>query len=115
MMNGATQLSIVLSYFGIIILGWSAPLKPGVRPKLLPNIFTRPGFLAIAFIVSFRLAAVPPEKVPSIERTRPRILVAGLPYRFFISCCSIQTPRSNGMESKPQEKQICAPDSSAAF
>ena len=38
-----------------------------------------PGFFAAFFIVAVRLAAVPPEKVPCIARTRPLTRGAGLP------------------------------------
>ena len=68
-----------------------------------------PGFLAAFFIVAVRLAAVPPEKVPCIARTRPLTRGAGEPWRFTASCCSISTPRSKGIESNPLEKQIRDP------
>ena len=60
-------------------------------------------------MVAFRLAAVPPENVPFILRTRPRTRGAGAPKRLTIWSCSISTPRSNGMESKPQLNTMRAP------
>ena len=68
-----------------------------------------PGFFAAFFIVAVRLAAVPPEKVPCIARTRPLTRGAGLPWRVIASSCSISTPRSKGIESNPLEKQMRAP------
>ena len=65
-------------------------------------------------MVALKLAAVPPEKVPFILRTRPRTREAGVPKRCCISPCSINTPRSKGMESKPQENTIRAPLACAA-
>ena len=73
-----------------------------------------PGLLAAAFIVAVRLAAVPPEKVPCMVRTRPRTRGAGEPCRATPSFCSMRTPRSKGMESKPDEKVILEPDFPAA-
>ena len=56
-----------------------------------------------------KLANVPPEKPPFILRTRPRTESAGAPKRSCMVCCKKKTPRSNGMESKPQENTMRAP------
>jgi hypothetical protein len=52
---------------------------------------------------------VPPEKVPFILRTRPRTRRAGWPKRVCMACCRNSTPRSKGIESKPQENTMRAP------
>ena len=55
------------------------------------------------------LAAVPPESVPVMSRTRPLTRAAGAPNAFFASSCAQNTPSSNGSESKPQENTMRAP------
>ncbi len=72
------------------------------------------GVLATALTVAVRLAAVPPENVPCIARTRPFTRGAGAPNRATASFWSISTPRSKGIESKPLEKQMRAPLALAA-
>jgi hypothetical protein len=73
-----------------------------------------PGSRGAAAIVAFRLAAVPPEKVPFILRTRPRTRLAGGRTAASSRSCSINTPRSNGIESKPHENTMRAPLARAA-
>ena len=60
-------------------------------------------------MVAMPLAKVPPESVPCMPRTRPRTRLDGAPKRAAASRCTYQTPRSKGMESKPQEKTSRAP------
>ena len=109
MTNGAAHEPSACSNIGLAPEGWRGPSKPGVSENgLRSNSSTRGSFCAAA-MVAFRLAAVPPEKVPFILRTRARTRLAGLPKRACISCCSIHTPRSNGIESKPQENTMRAP------
>ena len=67
------------------------------------------GFFITAFMEAVRLAAVPPEKVPCIRSDSTLYSRGGFPKSFSHSCWVMKTPRSKGMESKPLEKQICAP------
>ena len=94
---------------GLLPEGCLGPVKPGVSENGSRSKVSTFGSLAAAANVAFRLAAVPPENVPFILRTRPRTRLAGPPKLAFISFCSISTPRSNGMESKPQENTMRAP------
>ena len=112
--KGADHLPRSSSYEGIMPEGWSGPSKPGVSAKGLRSTPITETSLAAAFIVAPRLAAVPPEKVPCIARTRPRMRGAGLPKRSTQAFWVIITPRSKGIESKPDEKQMRAPLASAA-
>ncbi len=109
MTNGATQTPSASSIMGLLPCGCGGPSKPGVSENELRSKSITRGSLLAAAMVAFRLAAVPPEKVPFILRTRPRTRLAGWPKRAFISVCNISTPRSNGIESKPQENTIRAP------
>jgi hypothetical protein len=111
MTNGATQMSApsASSTMGLLPEGWRGPVKPGVSANGSRSRSSTPGSLAAAASVALRLAAVPPEKVPFILRTRPRTRFAGWPKRAFISVCSRNTPRSNGIESKPHENTMRAP------
>ena len=61
-----------------------------------------------------RLATVPPEAPPRIALTRSRTRVSGAPKRRCASRCSTCTPRSEGMESKPQQWTMRAPLAFAA-
>ena len=65
----------------------------------------------MAFI---RLAAVPPENPPRIARTRILTRVQGCPSRRIDSRCRKYTPRSEGIESKPQQCTMRAPEACAA-
>ena len=60
------------------------------------------------------LATVPPEAPPRIAFTRIFTLVQGSPKRRTASCCRNITPRSDGIESKPQQCTMRAPLARAA-
>ena len=77
MMKGATQTPISSSSMGLWPVGWRGPSKPGVSEKGFLSKSITPGCVAAAAMVALKLAAVPPEKVPFILRTRPRTRGAG--------------------------------------
>ena len=114
MMKGATQTPMTSSNMGLWPAGWRGPSKPGVSENGFFKRSMTPVCVAAAAMVALKLAAVPPENVPFILRTRPRTRCAGLPKRWVISSCTINTPKSKGLESKPQEKTKRAPLFSAA-
>ena len=60
------------------------------------------------------LATVPPENPPRIVRTRIVTRSQGLPKRRMASRWRKNTPRSDGIESKPQQCTMRAPDFFAA-
>ena len=107
--KGAAHWPRSSSSIGRLPDGCFGPWKPGVSENGSRSNSSTRGLAAAAAMVAFRLAAVPPEKVPFILRTRPRTRLAGWPKRERISFCSIHTPMSNGMESKPQENTMRAP------
>ena len=107
--KGATQLSITSSYIGLCPGGWSTPEKSCVNANGFIKVATKPGSLAAAAIVSLKLASVPPDQVPFIPRTRPLTRGTTAPSCSTAACCTKYTPKSNGIESKPQENTIRAP------
>jgi hypothetical protein len=59
------------------------------------------------------LATVPPLKLPFILRTNSLTELQGRPKRSIACSCRNRQPRSDGIESKPQECTIRAPVSTA--
>ena len=107
--KGAIQLCTASSYSGLLPSGCSAPSTPSVNANGLRNTAIRLRSLPAAAMVSLKLANVPPEKVPFIERTRPFTRGTVLPSVANACCCKKKTPKSKGTESKPQEKTMRAP------
>ena len=64
--------------------------------------------MATASKIARPLAAVPPENVPRMSRTRPLTRAVGAPNTRFASSCTKKAPSSNGTESKPQENTMRA-------
>ena len=65
--------------------------------------------LATASNVALALAAVPPESVPRMSRTRPLTRETDAPNTRLASVWTKNAPSSNGSESKPHENKIRAP------
>ncbi len=79
--------------------GCFGPSKPGVNANGFRNSATRLRSLAAAEKIAFMLAAVPPDSVPFMTRTRPFIRLTGAPSSFFAVSWQKKTPSSNGIES----------------
>lgn len=94
--------------------GWAGPVKPGVRAKGLIISWNRAGLRRMASMVAAPLAAVPPDRPPRMFRTRPFTRGTGWPRRRLAVSSANRTPSSKGMESKPQEKRMRAPEALAA-
>src|ERR1700675_2975659 len=107
--NGAVQAFRSASNNGLLPGGCLGPSKPGVRTNGFFNSATRLRSFAAAANVALTLAAVPPENVAVMARTRPLTRLTGAPRVFFAICWQNNTPSSKGSESKPQENTIRAP------
>ena len=70
--------------------------------------------MATASKVALALAAVPPDRVPRMSRTRPLTRKAGVPNTRLASSCTKKAPSSNGTESNPHENTMRAPLAFAA-
>ena len=81
--NGAVQASRSESNSGLLPGGCFGPSKPGVSANGFFNSATRLRSFAAAAKVALMLAAVPPEKVPFMARTRPLIRLTGAPSAAF--------------------------------
>ncbi len=112
-MKGATQLLVAGSSRGLRSSGWAGPWKPGVSEKGSRIRASTTGSRAAAAVAP-ALAAVPPEKVPRIARTRPWTWPSGAPKRSTARSWRKRTPRSKGIESKPLENRMRAPEAWAA-
>ena len=108
-MNGAVQDCRSSSNSGLLPRGCFGPVNPGVSANGSFRIATRLRSLATASNVALALAAVPPESVPRMSRTRPLTRAAGAPNTRLASSCTKNAPSSNGTESKPQENTMRAP------
>ena len=84
-------------------------MNPGVNAKGSFSSRIRAGSRAAAANVARALAAVPPDMLPFTLRRRALTRRAGRPNFSRAFSCNVSTPRSNGMESKPQEKTMRAP------
>ena len=84
---------------GLLPSGCFGPSNPGVSTKGSRSMVTRLKSLIVASTMARMLAAVPPESVPLILRTRPFTRAAGAPKAFFASSWAQNTPSSNGSES----------------
>src|SRR5258706_7558985 len=107
--NGAVQPSSSWSNSGLLPGGCFGPPKPGVNTNGFFNSATRLKSLAAAANVALMLAAVPPENVPFMARTRPLTRLTGAPKIFFAVFSQKNTPSSNGSESQPHGNTIPAP------
>ena len=86
MMNGAAQLFRSSSKIGLCPVGCLGPSKPGVSENGSLSQPMISGCVAARFMVSPNDAAVPPENVPFILRTRPRTREKGLPLASLARC-----------------------------
>src|ERR1700686_2935547 len=107
--NGAVHASKSSSNTGLLPGGCLGPSKPGVRTNGFFSSATRLRSFAAAANVALTLAAVPPENVAVMARTRPLTRLTGAPRVFFATCWQNNTPGLTGVESKPQENTIRAP------
>src|SRR3954447_21427721 len=97
--NGVVQTFRSSSKIGLFPGGCFGPSDPVVSAKGLRISGTRLGSLAAAENSAFMLAAVPPENVPFIVRTRPFTRETGAPNTFLAVSWQQNTPSSNGSES----------------
>ena len=81
--NGAFQDLRSSSKTGLLPGGCLGPSKPGVSKKGFFISATRLKSFAAASKIARMLAAVPPENVPFMSRTRPFTRDAGAPNTFF--------------------------------
>src|SRR5437867_13401619 len=112
--NSATHDFRSSSKTGLLPGGCFGPSKPGVSTNGFFSKATRLKSFAAAANVAFMLAAVQPENVHYIARTRPLTRLTGAPRVFFAASWQKNTPSSKGSESKPQENTMRAPLDCAA-
>src|SRR6266550_9499552 len=90
--NGAVHDFRSSSRTGLLPGGCFGPSKPGVSANGFLNSATRLKSCAAAAKVAFMLAAVPPENVPFMARTRPLTRLTGAPRIFFAVSWQKNTP-----------------------
>ncbi len=113
--NGAAHWPDAESRAGVVTFGCFGPdlMPSGARAKGLARVARSSGSVRVSSTTLSRLATVPPLAPPFIAFTRIAIWVHGSPKRRSAACWVNQTPRSDGIESKPQVWTMRAPEASA--